>query len=324
VTRQYLWCRAWPWYLAAFSFERFDALDEPAIWDALRSYAQEWQQGHVGELVAARERQQHISDMRDRGQPTFPSPRQNSKSRGRPDPSRRATFDEVAIIAGWAQRPHGRVVKLEPFGFLQPYERVYFYRCEDAETADALLDALRAVHPSFKIGSGRALVRYGKRATTDLTKGERLLVARHFEDFWEGRSPTRDWARRFAEESVRLEELLRAEEAAEAAPATGSQVLKQKIVKLSPGEQAAHDSYEWVMSQHPELAAAEGRSYAKAYAYLTSAVERGQYEGYSSPKAMPRSATWQSYVRKGLRSEGSPKPEVGRDPGSSIVRQDDI
>jgi hypothetical protein len=321
-----IWCRAWPWYLPTFPFDKFDDLDGTPLVLALRALAAEWDKEHHDRVAEHREKKRRAQIARENG-----SMSTGSWTRRPPrkpvDVVSPGTFDEVMLLADWVVRPHGIVKPRPPLDVLQPTERVFIYTGENGARTSAVVAALRerapGLQPSMEgLGSGHAILRYGVTSTSDMDALNRVLVARAYQDFMEGKMPLESWARPVVEEAARIDQLLISLERSE-----GEQA-KPTVSKRAPseGEIRAAESYTWIASKRPDLVSASERNFKGVYRALKDYVEVGDSPHYESLDELPTFETWQRYARAGLNAPSEPEsPSEGdRELGSTVVRQEDL
>ena len=221
MPRFYLWAQVWPWFRHSFPFDQFEQLEGDALIGALIAHAHKWASEHEPELAAAEEERGRERRKRVYGRSSDGSRR--PVQRPKPSSTQR-TFEDIALVAGWAARPCGVVFEYPFLGCLQPIPRVYFFATDSEEDVGGILDALRRLDLQRPLGTGfgdcRTLfrggiheeriapLRLGTVDTASIGRTERVLIARAFEEFSEQPDKFTRWALPLRAEALRLERVL--------------------------------------------------------------------------------------------------------------------
>lgn len=336
-TRQYLWCRAWPWFLPAFPFEEVELLEGEPLKTALAMLAANWLRDHPELAVERREQGGRFAAQIAASSMTLPGAPDSPRQGARRAPTTSA-FEKVAVLAGWAKRPWGLVIQRVGTGeAIYPRACEFFHQTDVQDVADAILEALRTQRPCVpgkSFGSVDALLRYGKISAESLSVAERALATRAIERLVRGRDLHQDWARAIAHEAVQLELLVRDElgiPLESSAPDARSDRSQPTTPTAEPAPEAmnlhvaaALESYQWAVTAQPSLLDHGKRNYRGTYAFLQSAIEGERYQ-YAAGD-LPSLGTWERNVRAGLAYGAPPgsSSRAGREHGSSIVDEGQV
>jgi hypothetical protein len=202
----YLWVRAFPWALSSFPFDSFEGAEaDSAIYGRARELAITWHREHPGAIDRARLERRARAKAKPPSDDVLAWP---LISKSEP------FFEEVAIVAGWIEHPHDRVVGRSLGEAIHPTRLHYFSSVAHLDVAEDIVDALRLRLPELHekhgfFGAGHAVLRFGSKSGLDMEQRERVLIEREVEDFQEQDGFVNAWAHHVAKEAKRIRRALR-------------------------------------------------------------------------------------------------------------------
>lgn len=327
MARAFVLARVWLGLVPPFPAEQFDEIDDASLPVALDAFVRSQGQDVRAEIARARER--WVEEERRRPSDAVwsvevvsgPGSVSHYLDLDRTPPSLR----EVATCLRWA-----RFMPQSPTDWLKPPRWRAICSVESTSRAEHVVQALRH-RVEFRSASFRLRVaEYDARST-----GEAAARDLEIEDLDQEIASVRVLSFQRAGVETPIHDLraaaLRVLAVVPAASppvsdTAASNVGAESSPALSAVQARALASYQFAISQRPDLSDTPGRHYGEAYKTLRAAVEAGTCSLYDAESPLPSLESWTRHASAGLNRD-RPKdvgPRATREHGSSIADVGDL